>query len=824
MAKSLHNTTLNCAVATAVHLAIFPGAALAQGTDSADSMVLDEIIVTSQRREQNVQDIPLSVSAISADSLRDGGVLDVSRLKLLVPGMNFGQTGVYAHVAVRGARTEAIQVNTQQIISNYSDGIYRSGTEQFLGPMLDLERVEVLRGPQGTLFGKNSYGGAISFITNRPTQEFDASLKFTGGDYSRQDFEGMVNFPLGDTVSARIVGAHFEHDGYVENTFPGGDDIDDQDADYIRGALLFEFDNADLILRGEYYDQGGNGSGDFAGSLAGSFNAFGNGTPGPGGITGDVFEVAQPYNTGSGCGSYGSLTSLLDANGDCPLPVAVANDPYLIATDAPYFLDAEQTTISAELNAEFGWGSMKALAAYTENDNFRGSDGDQGIGAVFLSGEVVTRESTQVEVHLVDNGEGSTSWLVGAFYLKEKNHDNFFFNTDADRTGPAGAGFQFICITSRDVDNESTAVFGEVTVPLGDSTRVTAGVRFSHEENDWAINSTGFRHFYGFYHGNPSLTSPIPRDFRDIDLVNGDKSIMTPPLLVSDTFEPVTWRLAIDHSLSEDTMVYGSVATGYSSGGFNSLANPKTNQFTFPENDTIAYEVGYKMTLKDGAMTLNLAAYYNDFKDYAAEPATLLPSGSVIVFGARGGDAESKGIDLEMDWIPGENWLLNVRASFLDAEFGNFVTGLGGSLNTAGGLEQTFVSLIPADGGALITEMRRDGVQIAYSPDFTLGLTVSYDIDLGGAGTLRPLLQFYYSDDYSASDQGYLHGLQDAYSQSSLRLTWTSVEGHFNISGFVNNIEDEAVVTRANVFGATLATQQFAPPRTWGVSVGYNYR
>ena len=201
MAKSLHKTTLSCAVATAVHLAIFPGAALAQGTDSADKLVLDEIIVTAQRREQNIQDIPLSVTALSADALRDGGVLDISRLKLLVPGMNFGQTGVYAHVAIRGARTEAIQVNTQPIISNYSDGIYRSGTEQFLGPMLDLERVEVLRGPQGTLFGKNSYGGAISFITNRPTQEFDASLKFTGGDYSRQDIEGMVNFPLGDIVA-----------------------------------------------------------------------------------------------------------------------------------------------------------------------------------------------------------------------------------------------------------------------------------------------------------------------------------------------------------------------------------------------------------------------------------------------------------------------------------------------------------------------------------------------------------------------------------------------------------------------------------------------
>ncbi len=120
--------------------------------------------------------------------------------------------------------------------------------------------------------------------------------------------------------------------------------------------------------------------------------------------------------------------------------------------------------------------------------------------------------------------------------------------------------------------------------------------------------------------------------------------------------------------------------------------------------------------------------------------------------------------------------------------------------------------------------IRLDGRQIAFSPDFTLGLTLTYDASLGGAGTLTPSLGFYYSDSYSASDQGYLHGQQDSYTQTDVRLTWTSANGHFNITGFVQNIEDEEVVSRANVFGATLATQQYGQPRIVGVSVGYNYR
>jgi len=170
MAKSLQKSTLSCAVATAVHLAIFPGAALAQGTDSADDGTrLDEIVVTAQRREQNLQDVPLSVSAISSDRLGAAGVIDNSSLKLLVPGMNFGQQGSYAYIAIRGARTEGVQVNTQPIISNYMDGIYRAGTENFIGPMLDVDRVEVLRGPQGTTFGRNSYAGVIAVYSNKPS-------------------------------------------------------------------------------------------------------------------------------------------------------------------------------------------------------------------------------------------------------------------------------------------------------------------------------------------------------------------------------------------------------------------------------------------------------------------------------------------------------------------------------------------------------------------------------------------------------------------------------------------------------------------------------
>ncbi len=222
MTNSFHKTMLRCVVAT---LALTPTQLWAQASDADSKLILDEIIVTATKREAALQTIPLSVTALTGDQLSQGGVLDVTRLKLLTPGLNYGQTGVNAHVAIRGARTEGVLGNIQPIISFYSDGIYRAGTLQSTGPMIDVERVEVLRGPQGTLFGRNSYGGAINVLSKRPEQEFDFGVAVTVGDYSRQDYEGFVNFALSDTVSARLVASHREHDGYVINTFNAAEDI-----------------------------------------------------------------------------------------------------------------------------------------------------------------------------------------------------------------------------------------------------------------------------------------------------------------------------------------------------------------------------------------------------------------------------------------------------------------------------------------------------------------------------------------------------------------------------------------------------------------------
>ena len=510
MAKSLQKIALSCVFAT---LLLTPFQLRAQSEDTDSKITLDEIIVTAQRREESLQSVPLSVTALTDEMLSNGGVVDVTRIKLLTPGLNYGQTGANVHLAIRGARTEAILTNIQPIISFYSDSIYRSGTLQMSAPIIDVNRVEVLRGPQGTLFGRNSFGGAINVISKKPEQEFDLGLAVTAGDYSRQDIEGFVNFGLSDTVSARLVASHREHDGYVENTFDPSEDIKDQDDNYFRGMLLFEpNDRVSLLVRGEYWRQDSNGSADF--------NYYSPGSP----ENADAAGQALPLNV-----LGGTVDGLQN------------EDPYRFARDVDFILDAEQTTFSAHLDWEFNGANMMLMAAHTEYENFHTNDIDMGPVDTGFEGQWDVLETDQVEVHFSDNGEGSLKWLVGAFYLKEDNRDSFYIETN----GAGVDGFAFNFANKRENEIDAWAAFGQVTVPVMDGRlRWTAGFRYSDEEQNQKLVDF-FECCAGGTFLPPLLTSVD--DFRDTSF-DGDADPLAQARadcladLVNCGFDPFTAR------------------------------------------------------------------------------------------------------------------------------------------------------------------------------------------------------------------------------------------------------------------------------------------
>jgi iron complex outermembrane receptor protein len=757
--------------AAAISSTILAGAALlSPAPGAAQQATLEEIVVTAQRREQNLQDIPLSVTAISGDILGESGVLDVTRIKILTPGMNFGQTGANAHLTIRGARTEGILQNVQPVISFYNDEIYRSGTLQAFSPLVDVARVEVLRGPQGTLFGRNAYGGAVNIVSNRPAEKFAAELTGTVGNYDRRDLEGFVNVPVGDVVAFRLAGALREHEGYVRSTFDRDESIKDQDDEYVRGQLLVRpTETFSLLLRGEYWQQGGNGSADF--------NYSTPGTP----ENASVFGKVVPLNV---------------IGGD---PDDVDKDPYVIARDVDFILDAEQTTWSAVVEWDLGGANLKLLLAQTDYDNFHSNDIDMSPVENGREGQYDEIETRQEEIQLSDDGSGSLRWLIGAFFMQETSLDSFYYeciNT-----------FECFFANRRNMDTDAAAVYGQLTLPLMDERlNVTLGLRYSDEHQTFRVRSR----YRDETFADPGTNAPP--DFLDttFDPTNPDDDIFEDFKNDAD-FNPVTWRIAADYRLAEGRMVYGSVATGYSAGGFNSVPNPLTGKFTFPEQTVTAYEIGSKNTLLDGTMTLNVALYYNDYHEMLSEPAVDI--GTTIVFNAIGGDGTAYGAEIELDWMPVEAFLLNLRASLLRAEYGRFQTG------TGSGLTQGNITVTTVD-GTEIPFVDVSGRQIAFSPDFTLGLSARYTF---GLGSLTPGLDFYYSSDYMTADQYYPFARQDDYTQTDLRLTWDSPQSHWSAQAFVQNLEDEAVLQRTNIFTQRQIGQTFGDPRLYGFTLSYRY-
>ncbi len=734
---------------------------------------LEEIVVTAQKRAESVQDVPLSVTAVSGEILNDSGVLDVSRLKLLTPGLNFGQTGANSQLSIRGARTEGILQNVQPVISFYNDEIYRSGTLQAFSPMIDISRVEVLRGPQGTLFGRNAYGGAINIITNRPSNEFEAGANVTVGDYSRQDISGYINVPFSDAVMGRLAAAHREHDGYVDNTFRPSEDIKDQDDSYIRGQLLFEpSDRVSILVRAEYWDQGGNGSADF--------NYFTPGTP----ENASVFGRVIPMNVIGGA------------------PDDIDTDPFSFARDVDFILDAEQTTFSGELAWEMNAAQLKVLVAQTDYQNFHSNDIDMSPAETGREGQFDQLDTQQLEIHLSDNGESSFQWLIGAFLLKEDSLDSFYFECTTV--------FECYFANRRNMETDAAALFGQITLPLlDDRLNLSIGVRYSDEEQTFRVRSR----YRDETFATPGTNAPANFVNTTFDPNDPNDDIFE-DFQNTANFDPITWRLALDYTVNETSMIYGSVSTGYSAGGFNSVPNPLTGAFTFPEQEVTAFEFGSKNTILDGKMVLNVTAFFNDFHEILSEPAVDI--GATIIYNDIGGDGSAYGIDVELDWAPTDAWLINVRASALEAEFDRFQTGTGSGLTEGN-------TTVTATDGTVLPFVDVSGRQISFSPQFSLGASVRYSFTLGNNSTLTPGLDFYFSDDYMTADQHYPFALQDAYSQTDFRLTWESAQQKWRVQGFVQNIENEAVLLRTNIFTQRQIGQTFGDPRIYGLSISYRY-
>lgn len=534
-------------------LALAAGIALASAAahaQSGTSGALEEIVVTAEKREASLQDTAISISAFSAEQLREGGIQTSEQLTGFTPGLVI-QRDVIGKVVIRGVGTENFTIAGDPGVAISADGAYLARSSTSIFDLFDLERVEVLRGPQGTLYGRNATGGAINFISNRPTEEFEAFFQGDFGEFSKTRLEAAISGPISDRLLGRFSALVHKRDGYTDNVFPdvgrGLDELDDKDLFAARGQLTWlAADNVTVNLKADIYRDDSNPP---PYKYTDDPLIFLGGVPFPNPLGSDLRTVSQGFEFRI----PGSERSIDDAG----------------RWDQSGFLATVDWDISDTL-------AFRSLTSYRDVDFEWLNDGD-GLAAFLVTYfQVDTSDQFSQEFQLSSSNDGPLNWIVGTYFLKEEGES--FIGI------PLPLGFDLPLSVLIDGESETTAyaLFGEMSYDFTDQLRLNLGGRYSYEEKDV------------FYIDDRSSLGGAAVTVND-----------------SDSWNSFTPKVGLDYFVNDDVMLYGSITRGFKSGGFNLLAV----QPSYDEEEITSFEVGAKSRLADGRVQLNASLFHYDYDD-----------------------------------------------------------------------------------------------------------------------------------------------------------------------------------------------------------------
>jgi iron complex outermembrane receptor protein len=586
----------------------FPAVSLAQ------SAGLDEIIVTAQKREQSLQDVPIAVTAFSGDMVDDFGFEDTRDIFYQTPNVDISQFSFYGGITIRGNATLNNSMVGEGNVSLYFDDVYRPTAFYGGNMMLDVERVEVLRGPQGTLFGRNSTAGLVHFISRKPTEELEGYGALEFGSYDTRIFEGAISGPLSDRVRGRLAVKYHADDGFQTNQGPAGGKLAVTDRLAARGHLDFDLsEDVDLLLSVEVSDLDDIGK---------AFNFWGLLDP----VT---FEqcAAVRIRAGEcvGAGALFGLPTFGDPDPDVERPYT-EHDPN--NGDGRYTLE----TLSA--TARLRWQlsdstELVSITAYDSHDRYFNTDEDASVDGVYGGywsyDDHYTSDADQITQELrLSGGNDEMDWQLGLFYFDEAR-DSTSTIRDFETVQVPGTIVQ--------LDTESWAVFGEFGKSLSDTVRLIGGLRYTDEEKKTNV-----------------LTETIP----------GSQQLSA---------DNLSGKVGLELRPRDEWMVYGTVSTGFRSGNFNTdlLFGDLSALTAVDPEEVVSFELGSKSTLLDGRMRLNATLFYQDVTDKQGtvyDSSSAAPVSRLISVG----DAEIFGTELEMFLVPTENLELSLGVGWLDTK------------------------------------------------------------------------------------------------------------------------------------------------------------
>jgi len=743
---------------------------MAAAAEQATNQVLEVITVYSRYREESVQDSPLAVTAFNEATLDKIVAQDLRDIGPATPNFHIQPVVTFqnsAAVHIRGMGGQNIESTNENRAGISVNGVFISRPIATLIDLFDVERVEVLRGPQGTTFGKNSLVGGLNISTIRPDGSFDWKAEGSWGNYGRADLRAAVQFPIiEDKLSARISFLGQNYDGHFENRV-NGQDLNGEDIDTTRITLVWTpTENIEATLIGHFLEERSTAPG-------------GDNDPDPG----MLLQFTGPRD--------GTFT---------------------VGRDALDFANTDQEGVTGIIDWDFGGFTLTSVTGWISTDDFVASDFDQTEIPFFPTFRDQVHDQFSQELRLHTDFSGRSDFLqnldlvLGLFYFEQEHELVQSFPT----LGAPAAGF----LSSADYahqDGDSKAAFAQAIYAITDQLSATFGVRFTKEQKD--------------FERNPGTLFPVISAIDPSTRPSISSMSNLPMTVVGDLdSDNTSFRFVLDYRLADNILTYASYAQGFKAGEFGARAASLTTVGPTDDEESDSYEIGIKSDLLDGRLRINAAAFYTEYTGLAFEvffPSPANPTGQETA-SQNIGEANTKGVELEVTWLPIDNLTLSASLGLLDAEYDEFcadLDGPGAAVNPVSACGN--VTALP-DGTFLVDEDFTD-LTLSRAPEEQYYLSAEYVLPTALGEWFALVSTSYESDYFSDGVRNSPKAETGDFWLTDASIGWTSLEGSWRVAGWCKNCSDERYVAGLTAVPPFFNQKFYGNPMTYGLTVTWQH-
>lgn len=737
-------TSFATSVLAGVSLLAFSAQAFAQAQQPAESPAqgvtaggLEEIVVTAQKRAENLQSVPISVAAVSGAALERQKITNIAGLANSIPNVQINQWANSPDSAVftiRGVGVNDPDPYVGTTVSVVVDGVVVGVNTAALSNLFDIERVEILRGPQGTLFGANTTGGVINVVTKQPTGEFGGEAQVSYGNYNRLEVNAAMNFPITDKLAGKISVLHTGRDGYFSDVLTGAN-LGKVDMTNLRAYLKFDGGGAyDATLIGEY----GRTRNDSQTNLN---------------LSDPSLVIYDPV--------YSSPTYKGYERGQ--------------STDQPNYNNRDSYSVTLTQNIGSAIGDIVAISNYRKYDQDLYSDDDAVPAVLLQSRRQISHEQYSQELRDTVNVNDAVQLIFGGFAFHQKY--SLIQGTKLD-------GFVLGLGQPQTQRQESTSLsaFSQVYLQLTSQLRLQAGVRYSHEKT--SATSTTANTFAPVAGDHASFNDPvIPGSFIS---ASGKKS-----------WDKAGWKVGLDFKPTDSTMLYGYYARGFKSGGFTGRIAVAEDIGPFNPETLDTFEIGVKSDLLDRRLRINLAAFYNLYKDMQVTQNITYASGANSATIVNAGKAKTKGVELELTAVPVESLTLSGSLAYLDARYTKYDTRI---LGPSGLVAVSYA-----------------GNRLMNAPEWSGAASLNYVTAVAG-GKAALFIQDTFASSKFTNFTGLPQERVDAINLVNANISWTPEDEKWSVSLYGRNLFDTKYYGQKSYFAPAYATAGMGTPREYGVT------